>query len=277
MTLMETVAVLAALAGVASRAQLVHGQGQRLVGFLADGAERHGSRDEMADDVFHRFHPVDVNRVTLEAEEVAQEDGAVLLVRQAGEFLELLVAARAGGQLERGDGFRVPGMALAVLAVGEQPDVREQAVRLFRAEACRVECGIVPCDFFQADAADGGCGSAEISLEQLLAQSHGLENLGPAVGADGADAHLAHDFVEALADGLDVVLFRRLVVHLDFPPLHQVVQHGERHVRIDGAGPEAQQHGGVHHLADFAALHHQGGLHPLLDGNQMVVHRTDSQ
>ena len=46
--------VLAALAGVGFAADAVHGDGQRLVGFLADGAEGHGAGGEALDDLRRR-------------------------------------------------------------------------------------------------------------------------------------------------------------------------------------------------------------------------------
>ena len=56
----ETAAVFAAFPRVASGTEFVHGQCQGFVRFLADGAERHGTGDEMLDDVLHGFHLVDV-------------------------------------------------------------------------------------------------------------------------------------------------------------------------------------------------------------------------
>src|SRR6185312_4157701 len=47
--------VFAAFAGVRLTADPVHGDGQRLVRFLADGAERHRSSCKALDDFFRRF------------------------------------------------------------------------------------------------------------------------------------------------------------------------------------------------------------------------------
>ena len=80
---MEPFAVLASLARVAARAQLVHGQCQRLVRLLADGAKRHRTRHEVAHDVLHGLYLVNGDGVLLEAEEIAEEDRVRLLVHQA--------------------------------------------------------------------------------------------------------------------------------------------------------------------------------------------------
>ena len=273
----EAAGVLASLARVAARAQLVHRQGQSFVRLLADGAEGDGARDEVLDNLLHRLHLFNGYRLAAEAEEVAQEDWMLLLVHQPGELLELGVAAQAGGQLQGTDGVGIPGMLLAVLAVGHLPDVGQQILHLVRGESGLMEDGVIPRNLLQADAADGGGGRAEVVLQQLPAHAHGLEYLRAAVGTDGADAHLAHYLVKSLAKGLDVILLRRLVVQLHVAAAHQVVQHGKGHVGVDGAGAVAQQEGGVHHLADFAALHHEGGLHTLLHAYQVVVHRADGQ
>ena len=273
----EACVVFTTFARVAARAQFVHGQCQCFVCLLADGAERDGTRDEMLYDALYRLHLADVYRVAAEAEEVAQEDGTLLFVHHAGKLLELLVAAGTGGQLQSADGLRVPGVALAVLAVGHLSDVGQERVCRFGHEAVVVEGDVVFGNLFQTDAADGRGGGTEVALEQFLAQTHCLEYLGAAVRADGADTHLAHNLVEPLADGLDVVLLCRFIVHLYLALLHQVVQYGVGHVGADGAGAVAQQQGGVHHFADFAALHDEGCLHPLLHTDEVMVHGADGQ
>ena len=82
----------------------------------------------------------------------------------------------------------------------------------------------------QADAADGAHLRAEVAAQQVLAQSDALENLRTAIRADGRDAHLRHDFLQSLVNGLDIVLLSRRIFLLNLPALHQVVEHGERHV-----------------------------------------------
>ena len=203
---------------------------------LADGSERDGAGDEMLHNVIHRLHLFQRDGMLLEAEEVAQEEGMFLPVGQSRKLLELGIAAQPGSQLESGNGFRSPGMALAVFAIGEQSDVRQQFPFIdIGGKACLVEGRIVPGYLLQADAADGRDRRAKVMLQQLRAHAHGLEYLCPAIGADGADAHLAHHLVQPLAHGLYVVLLGCLIVHLHFAAFHQIIQQGENHVRIDGA------------------------------------------
>ena len=121
----KAVRILASFARIAPCAQLVHRKRHCLVGFLADGAERHGSRHEMFHYILYRLHFFYRNGVALEGEEVAQENGMLFLVRLAGVFLELGIASRACGELKGTDGFRVPGMFLSVFPVRELSDMRQ--------------------------------------------------------------------------------------------------------------------------------------------------------
>ena len=70
---------------------------------------------------------------------------------------------------------------------------------------------------------------------------------------------------------------RRRVVLLDLVLLHEVVQHGECHVRTNRAGTIAEQQGCVHHLTNLTALHNQSGLHTLLHTDEVMMHRTHRQ
>ena len=97
---METGVVFPAFSRIAPGAKLVHGQCQGFVGFLADGTERHGTGDEMLDDVLHGFYLVDVDGVTFEPEEITQEYRLFFPVHHLREFLEFLVTAKARGDLQ---------------------------------------------------------------------------------------------------------------------------------------------------------------------------------
>ena len=245
---------------------------------LANRPEGYGSGNKVLHNIVHRLHLLQGDRVTLEAEEVAQEDGTLLLVHQRRELLEFDIASQTCGQLELADGLRIPGVTLAVLAVGELPDVGQQTALFFVGnKACIVEHRVVAGYLFQPYAANGGSRRPEIALQQLRTHAHGFKYLCPSIGTDGADAHLAHNLIKPLAYGFDVVLLSCLIVHLHIASLHQVVQYGESHIGVDGARAVSQQQGGMHHLAYLATLHHESGLHALLHGDEMMVHGTDGK
>ena len=172
-------------------------------------------------------------------------------------------------------------MRLSVFAIAELSDVAQQFQWLSQRrrvfETVCVEGGIVVCNLIEAHAAEGGRGCAEIGLQEFVAQSDGFEDFRTAIGADGADAHLRHDFVETLAQCVDVVLLRRVIVHLNFPLLHKVVQDGECHVGVDGTCAVAEQQGCVHHLSDFAAFNDESGFDAFLNGDEVVVNGADGE
>ena len=271
--------VLAALAGVRARAQTVHGQGQRLVRLDAECTERHGTGDEVLHDALHRLDLVNRRRLRrlLKSEEVAQEDGRFLLVDGLCPFLELLVAALTGGQLQLRNRLRVPGVLDAVPAPRELPVVRQCPVCRCITATPLMQPYRIPRNLLQPDAADGAHLRPEVAAQHLLADADALEYLRPSVRPYGRDAHLRHNLLQSLVHGLDVVPLRRRVFLLYLPPLHQVVQHGKRHIRTQCRGSVAQQQRRMHHLANLAALHYQRRLHTLAYADQVVVNSRDRQ
>ena len=69
-------------------------------------------------------------------------------------------------------------------------------------------------DLEQADPLNVARGPREVLLDERGVQSNRLEDLRPAIGLIGRDAHLGHDLVQAFADRLDVALRRFLRRHL---------------------------------------------------------------
>ena len=221
--------VLAALARVASGAQFVHGDGQCLVCLDAQCAKAHGSCHEMLHDAFHRLYLFQWDWIGsfLPAEEVANEDGTFLLIHHCSPFLELLIAAQPCGQLQVGNRFRIPGMQDSIPAPRELTLVLQKAMIL----GSFMHADGIAGNLFQSDATDGAGFSAEIASQQILAQSDALEYLGTTIGANGGDAHFRHDLLQTLIHCLDVVLLGCGVFFLNLSFLHQIVEHGECHIR----------------------------------------------
>ena len=111
------------------------------------------------------------------------------------------------------------------------------------------------------------------SSTSVLGQADGLEDLRHRVRADGADAHLAHDLEDALAERLDHVAHglrgldagQRAVAD-------EVLDRLERQVRVDRGGAVAEQQRDVVHLAAVAGLDDEADLHAGLLAHQVVVH-----
>ena len=132
-------------------------------------------------------------------------------------------------------------------------------------------------NLLQSHTANGAHLCAEVAAQQVFTQSDRLEDLRTTIGTDGRDTHLRHDLLQALIHRLDVVFLCGGVLLLNLAMLHQIIEHGEGHVRAQGTGSVAQQQGCVHHLTDLAALHNQCRLHTLTHTNQIVVDCRDSQ
>ena len=110
--------VLAPLAAVAPPAEAVHGDGDRLVGLLADGAEGHGRRDEAGEDLLGGLHLLEGDRLGLPEAEEGAERGVLqrLVVDGVRVLLEGPVVVLARGVLEAVDRLGVPQVLLAAVA-----------------------------------------------------------------------------------------------------------------------------------------------------------------
>ena len=115
----ETLLRLAALAGIALSAELVHRERDALVRFLADGAVAHGARLETADDLLHRLDFLNRNRLALrKAKQIAQRNGRVAF-HVLDVFFEQGIIPCANRGLQEMDRLRIIEVVLAVLLVLE--------------------------------------------------------------------------------------------------------------------------------------------------------------
>ncbi len=168
------VAVFTALTGVAACAESVHGQGQRLVSLFAQCTEAHGTGDEVLDDALDGLHLINIYRVALEVEEVADEDRLLLVVDEIGEFLEELIVACARSELQGSDGLRVPCVVDTILAPVELSEVLqwqfdvERLLLFLSVHGSSVEAELVAGDGVESDAADAARVGAEVSLQKSL-------------------------------------------------------------------------------------------------------------
>ena len=267
--------VFTTLTRIRARAELVHCQSQRLVGLNTQGTKRHSASHEMLHNRLHALHLVERYRRCglFPTKEIADKDRRLFLVDHRFPFLELLITAQTCGQLQVGDGLRVPGVLDAVLAPRELSLILQQCL-LF---GSLMQTDGIAGDLLQTDTADGTRLSAEVTSQQVFAQSDALENLRTTIRADGRDTHLRHDLLQAFVDGLDIVLLSRSIFLLNLTALHQIVEDGEGHVRTQRTCTIAQQQRCVHRLTNLTALHNQRRLHTLTHADQIVMHSRDSQ
>ena len=245
--------VLTTLTSVRACTQFVHGERQCLVGLDAQGAKAHGTSNKVLHDALNGLYLVDRCWLgsLLELKEIADEDRALLLVDNLGPSLESIIIAFPRSQLQLSNRLWVPGVLDAVLAPCKETLILKHGLLL----GLLVQADGIAGNLLQAYTTDGAHLCAEISSQQVLAQTDALKNLGATIAADGRDTHLRHDFLQALIHCLDIILLGSSVLLLNLVMLHQIVEDGECHVWAEGAGTIAQQQGGVHGLANLTALH----------------------
>ena len=268
--------VLAALAGVGPGAHAVHGDGQGLVGLLADGSVGHGAGREALDDRLDGLDLLERHRRgrRFQLEKPAERrEVLALLVHEARVFLEDLVLPAAGRVLEAEHGLRIEQVVLAVappLVLPAPVEVglagRALGVGVVVAQAHLLR------DHVDPDPADPRGGPGEVLVDDRLVEPHGLEDLRAAIGLDGRDPHLGGDLEHAFVERLDVVLDGGLVVEArDQPLADQVIEGLEGEVGVDGPRAIADQDRHVVDLARLAALQDQTGLDARALAHQVVV------
>ena len=200
----------------------------------AQRTKRHRTCDEVLHDALHAFYLVERRRrcSLLPAEEIADEDRAFLFIYNLSPILEFIVVALTGGQLQFGDGLRVPGVLDAVLAPSKLTLILQHRLLL----GCRMQTDGITGNLFQPDTTNSARLCAEVPPQQILAQTDALENLRASIAADGRDTHLRHDLLQAFIDSLDVVLLCRCIFLLNLAFLHKIVEDGEGHIRTQCAG-----------------------------------------
>ena len=199
-----------------------------------------------------------------------------LVVDGGRVLLELLEVGFPDGVLQGGDRVRCPDMLLAPQAEGQLAAGVEGIAEVVRS-AVRLP---MPADrllghLFEADPFDDGVGAGEVLLDELPGQSDGVEDLSTAIGLEGRDAHLGHDLLHALLDGIDVPLLRLPALRLG-----RVIEQGdgiEGEVRVDGFGAVAAQQAEIVDLPGLAGLDHQADLRPESFANEVMVHGGGGQ
>ena len=149
-----------------------------------------------------------------------------LVINQLGVFTEYIHALCTRCVLELEHGFRVEQVVLTVappliLATPLKVGVLNFSIRVRIVMAF----AYFRFDNVKADTPDAGSGKREIFINECLVQSYRLEDLRAAIRLDRRDTHLRHYFNQALVDGLDVVLHRRIERCLSFLDAVDLLDH----------------------------------------------------
>ena len=281
--ILDAVVGFAALAGVGTRVDRVHGDGERLVRLLRDGAVAHCAGGEPLDDLGGRLDLGDVDRlaVVLELHESAQRHNAVRrVVDVVRVLLKHLVVAASGRLLQQENRLGVVQMILAgtaplVFAAGFEVHVRGGGplVRVGHAVANRHLLG----QLVEPDATDLRDRAGEVLVDDVLAQADRLEQLRSAVAHDGGDTHLRHDLQHADGQRLGQVLHGCVLVDLQVAGAGQVLDGFERQIRVDACGTVCDQQRDMMDLTHIAGLDGHRDLRAGVLAQQVVLHGAGEQ
>ena len=270
--------VLAALAGVGTAVQAVHGDGHALVCFLADGAVRHGAGVKAADDVERGLDLVERNRraaAGIKVEQVAQTHGTAGAVQAGAVLLKGVVAVLTAGGLQQVDSLRIDEV---ILAAERAPLGQTQRGQLIGSRALKdSERGVVALVLLALDVLDTHTAhtahrAGEVRVDELRSKADGLENLRGVIALHRGDTHLGHDGDDTRRRGLVVVVDALLGRHVQVAACCQVADARMRIVRIDAACGVAHQRRKVVRGHGIAALHHDVGKGTHTGADQVVVH-----
>ena len=215
----QTLFHFAALAGVGTSAQPVHGLCQTFVGLLRNGTVGHGPGLEALHDLGSRFHLVQRHGCALVKGKFQRAPQGVrtgLVVHHGGVLAETLHAALPHGSLQRDDGLGIVEMVFLVTAAA-QTVIAQRIQRGVRFQIQRVESPVmavlhVLVDFFQPDAAHPGNSVGKIAVDHILTDAHRFKNLGALVGLQHGNAHFGRDLAHALHHRADIILFGGMAI-----------------------------------------------------------------
>src|SRR5881396_880563 len=159
---------------------------------------------------------------------------------------------------------------MAPLVLSSPVDVR-QADWTFR-ERAPVPFDCLRRDFIQPYAADPRRSVRKVSIDEILIQADGFEDLSTTITLQRRDAHLRHDFQHALLYGFRVVIHRFAMIDGCQKSLpDHVVQSFESQVRINGRCSVTNQQAVMMNLSRIAGFDDYGrlGAHAFADEMMM--------
>ena len=110
------------------------------------------------------------------------------------------------------------------------------------------------CDLLEADALDLRVGSGKIFLHERRSEPNSVENLRAAIGLISRDAHLGHNFQNALINRLDVAGDGFLKCQLFIEFAEQLLESIECKIGIDGFGAIACKRTELMYLMSLACF-----------------------
>src|SRR5690606_35096324 len=131
-----------------------------------------------------------------------------------------------------------------------------EALRIHMAFECRpVTADRLLADLRDARAADSGCGTREVLVDELLIETQRFEDLRPAIALQGRDAHLGEDLQQPPTDPVDVVIDRLLAPDLsEVAASFQCRDRLVREIWVNGLRTISDEQGEVSDLAGLRGI-----------------------
>ena len=275
--------VLAALAGVGAPVQAVHGDGERLVGLLGDGAIAHGARVEAARDGRDGLNLVERHRRAagvVKVEKVSQGHGAAGTVDDLAVLAEEIHVTLCARALQQVDSARLDEVLLAP----KRAPLREAQARQLvgRRALGKRHRGVVALVLLALHALDGQAahargGGGEVAVNELVCQADDLEDLCGVITLHGRDAHLGHDRGDAGRHGAVVVGHGLVSGQVDLSPVHELADAVVGHVGVDAARRVAHEAREVMGAQRVARLHNDVGEHAHAGADEVVVDASQGE
>ena len=277
----QTFNLLPAFAAVGFAVQLVHSDGQRLMGFLGDGAIGHGSRLKPGDDRIHALHFVYRNPLLriLEFQLAAQIDVRAFLIHHIRIFLEHFIIAASGGLLQHMDSLRIVKVLFSAAFRLMLPDAVQGQIHFQpqRVKCLRMARHIVLGNLFDSDAADTAYGIGKIFIDKRFLQADRLKYFCSLIRLDGGYSHLGRNLYNTGKHRMVIIIHGRIVVLLKHIRINQLPDRLMGKIRVDRTSAVAQKGCKMMHFPWLSSLQNNGDGSPLLRPHQVLLQSRQCQ
>jgi hypothetical protein len=270
-----------ALAGVGLAADAVHRDRQGRVRFPADRAEAHRAGRKALDDRGGRLDLLERHRGVgeFEAHQPAQgQKPLALIVDQRGEGAVFLAGIAAHRVLQPRHRLRRPGVVLAAQAIGVvAAGVEQIAIEKVLAVGAPVPRHRLLGDLDEPHALHRRRRSGEIFVDKIALKPHRVEDLRPAIGLIGRDAHLGHHLKDALAERFQIVFLGLFGGERQSVREADLLDRGEGEIGVDRLRTVTGQRAEMMHFARLAGLDDDAGHRAQALADQVMMHRRSGE
>ena len=272
---LKTSGIFSSFSRITLTSQRVHGNGHSFMSLLADGAERHGTRNETMRNRFDRFHEGYIYGIALEIEAVAQKNRLRLTVDHCCKLLELFITTQSGRQLKSRYSLGIPSMEFSVFAKTVNTIMVEILLSI---DICiGMELDNIPIYFFERYTSDFRCRTAKIAIDQILRNTNGLKQLSPPITTHRRDSHFGNYFQQSFIYGFQIIFFGRVIIELYLPIFYQPINNSKSHIRIDSTGPVTEQQRKMHYLPRFTSFYDNSRLYTQTFRYKMIMNSRNCQ